>query len=60
MAPQLRILQGLNDRFLLIREVERAGLRRLLYAGAGFIALKYAKARLGGKTDEAAQLKKRA
>ncbi len=41
------VRKALNERSLMMREVERKGFRRLVMASAAFLALKWLKTRLG-------------
>lgn len=48
---------ALNERGALIRDVERTGLRRLVLACGGFLAVKYIKTRVLGSSSTAASSK---
>jgi hypothetical protein len=50
------VRRALNERALMVREVERKGLRRLVVACAAFLALKWLKTRLGHVNKSAGAL----
>ena len=48
---------ALNERSLMMREIEKKGFRRLVFACGAFLILKWAKTRLGGTEKSAGLLK---
>ena len=49
---------ALNERGALIRDVERTGLRRLVFASGGFLAVKYFKTRVVGVSSSKSSLRR--
>ncbi len=50
------VRRALNERSLMVRDVERKGFRRLVVACGAFLALKWLKTRLGGVEKSAGAL----
>ena len=52
MLTRAALRAALNERGALIRDVERTGLRRLVFACGGFLAVKYVKTRVVGAPSQ--------
>ena len=52
-----QVLKALNERSLMMRELEKKGFRRLVFACGAFLVFKWAKTRMGGTERSAGLLK---